>query len=66
MQADQMIPTTQLGLLLKVHTPKSAKNRHRSKYRCIFDTGIEILVPGPLFEIMQFELAESAPKRPQP
>lgn len=53
------IDTKDLGLALEIHTPRSKKNRHRSKYLVIFDTGIEMLVPEPLFLPMTLHLREA-------
>lgn len=58
------IDTKEFGLLTHVDSPKTANNKHRSKWRLRFDTGVEMLVPGALMDVMQFHLEESDPKAP--
>lgn len=59
-QADSThIDTAAFGLALAFWSPKSAKNRHRSKWLIIFDTGVEMLVPLPIFETMRMHLREA-------
>lgn len=53
------IDTSDLGMMLEAHSPKSRGNRHRSKWRVVFDTGIEMLVPDSLFETMAFHLEQA-------
>lgn len=56
------IDTKDFGLTTHVDSPKSKNNTHRSKWRVRFDTGIDMLVPAPLFDLMTFHLEEKDPE----
>lgn len=59
------IDTKDLGLMTHADGPKTKNNTHRSKWRVRFDTGIDMLVPDALFDLMIFHLEESDPKAPK-
>ena len=59
------IDTKDFGLMTHADSPKSKDNRHRSKWRIRFDTGVEMLVPPAMMDVMTFHLEESDPKPPQ-
>ncbi|MEM1289770.1 MAG: hypothetical protein AAGH60_15585 [Pseudomonadota bacterium] len=59
------IDTKEFGLATHFDSPKSKENRHRSKWRIRFDTGVEMLVPGALMAVMQFHLQEADPRPPE-
>ncbi len=56
------IDTAQLGLATHVDGPKTSNNRHRSKWRVRFDTGVDMYVPASLFELMVLHLEEADPR----
>lgn len=58
------IDTKELGLMTHIDSPKTKDNRHRSKWRIRFDTGIDMLVPEAMFDVMVFHLEEADPKPP--
>lgn len=62
---DTKIDTMAFGLAAQFDRPKSKDNRHRSKWRVRFDTGIDMLVPPELFEVMVFHLEEVDPTPPR-
>lgn len=56
------IDTKSLGLLTHVNTHSGTKRckLHGSKIECIFDTGIVMYVPEPIFKTMRFHLPEGS------
>lgn len=59
------IDTKDFGPMTHADGPKSKNNRHRSKWRIRFDTGVEMLVPEGIFEVMLFHLEEKDPEPPR-
>ncbi len=64
--ASAHIDTRDFGLATHLDSPKSKNNRHRSKWRVRFDTGVEMLVPPELFGVMKLHLQEKDPEAPKP